>query len=326
MIPDLEVARASYDVHGIAVNVESQAQPVVEAMAARLRDFRSDPVSAPDARLVFITSDETDSGLPLNGGRPVYDTPYGSLHYFPRDDAMCGALAGVELRCEASRGLAAFRSASFTGRDLYLATHPLATISLMELLERRGRFSLHAACLAGDDERGVLLAGPSGSGKSTLALALARAGMSFLSDDIVFLVHGSDSPSVRVLGFADTVGISPFATAQFGELSDRLPPGGDGFPKPLGRIEDLFGEAALSSCTPSALVFPEVAPGELSVVAPLDPGEALLRLVPDVLVTEPASTQAHLAAIGALLKEVRCYTLRSGRDLGRAVELVRGLV
>ena len=326
MIADVEVGRASYDVHGIAVIVESQAQAVIEALAARLRDFRSEPVSDPDVRLVFIAGDESASLLPPDGGRPVYDTPYGSLDYFPEGDAMCGSLAGVELRCQASRGLATFRSPSFSGRDLYLATHPLVTISLMELLERRGRFSLHAACLAGDDGRGVLLAGPSGSGKSTLALALARAGMSFLSDDVVFLAHDGDSSAVRVLGFADTVGISHFAAAQFSELSDLLPPAADGFPKPLGRIEELFGTAALPSCRPRALVFPEVAPDEPSAIAPLDPGEALLRLVPDVLVTEPTSTQAHLGAIAVLLEEVRCYALHSGRDLDRAVELVRELV
>ncbi len=326
MIPDVDVARACYDVHGIAVSVESQVQSVIEALAARMRDFGSEPGSQPDVRLVFIASDESDSVLAPNGGRPVYDTPYGSLHYFPGDDTLCGSLAGVKLHCAASDGLATFRSPSFTGRDLYLATHPLVTISLMELLERRGRFSLHAACLAGDGGDGVLLAGPSGSGKSTLAIALARAGMSFLSDDVVFLAHDGESSAIRVLGFADTVGISHFAAARFGELSGLLASATDEFPKPLGRIEELFGRAALGSCRPCALVFPEVAPDVPSAIAPFDAGEALLRLVPDVLVTDPVSTQAHLRAIAALLDEVRCYTLRSGRDLERAVGLVRDLV
>lgn len=74
---------------------------------------------------------------------------------------------------------------------------------------------------------------------------------------------------------------------------------------------------------PSTLVFPEVAPEEPSAIRALDGKRALLRLVPDVLLTEPISTQAHLQAIGRLLEQVRCYTLTSGADLERAAELAR---
>lgn len=315
----------SYNIHGVSVAARTDEPAVADAIDLRLRDFRRrDPSDNADVRFHFLT-DASNPPVPPGPGRPVYDTPYGSLQYFPDTDALWGEVGRVYLHCEASRGVAVLGSSAFSGRELYLATHPLTTISLMELLERRGRFSLHAACLAGEDGCGVLLAGPSGSGKSTLAVALARAGMSFLSDDIVFLVHDGDS-ALRVLGFADTLGISQHAAAQFGELRHRMGPTADGFPKPLIRIEQLFGTPALSSCRPHALVFPRVAPDEPSAITPLDPGDALLRLVPDVLVTEPAATLAHLRAIGVLLEQVRCYTLRSGCDLGRAVELVRDLV
>ena len=319
--------RRTYELHGIGLEVRAEEPAVIDAMDLRLRDFRGGPSRPSELiSLDFRTNDPQARDRPTASGRRVYDTPYGSLYYHPDEDALCGELGGVELRCEAARGVALFRSAEFVGRDLYLATHPLATIGLMELLERRGRFSLHAACLAAGDRGGVLLSGPSGSGKSTLALALARAGMTFLSDDIVFLVHDGDSSAVRVLGFADTVGVSDHAANQFVELPGRLGPVADGFPKPLGRIEHLFGMPALSSCTPCALVFPEVARDEPSDIAPLDPQEALVRLVPDVLLTEPAATQAHLGAIAALLQQVRCYVLRSGSNLERAVALVRALL
>lgn len=316
------VLQRSYRIHGLGVRVCSEDPAVIEEMDLRLRDFRSEPRREPELRFEFVV-DDTAYAPPSEPGRPVYDTPYGSLYYFPEADALCGELGGVRLRCEASRGVARFHTNAFVGTDLYLATHPLATISLMELLERRGLFSLHAACLAADGGRGVLLAGASGAGKSTLALALVRAGMGFLSDDVVFLAPDGDSAVVRALGFADTLGISDHAAARFGDLRDLLAPAADGFPKPLGRIEDVFGAPALRSCEPSALVFPEVAPGQPSDITPLDPGEALLRLVPDVLLTEPAATQAHLRAIAGLLDQVRCYTLRSGTDLDRAAKLVR---
>jgi hypothetical protein len=51
--------------------------------------------------------------------------------------------------------------------------------------------TLHAAALQRNG-RTLLLAGPSGSGKTTLSLALAKAGWSFGSDEIVLLGHALD--------------------------------------------------------------------------------------------------------------------------------------
>ena len=182
-----------------------------------------------------------DPAPPTGLARPVYDTPHGTLHYFPDADVLWGRLGTVELRCEAGRGVALFRSPAYAERDLYLATHPLATISLMELLERRGLFALHAACLAREASDGVLLAGASGAGKSTLALALVHAGMRFLSDDIVFLSCDGESDTVTVLGFADTIGLTDYATERFPRFRAlRAEPPAPGFPKRLHRIEDLF--------------------------------------------------------------------------------------
>jgi hypothetical protein len=256
----------------------------------------------------------------------VYDTPHGSLHYHPEPDLLYGRFGGVTVRCKASRGLAVFSCQSFAERDLYLATHPLLTVCLMELLERRALFSLHAACLADAGGRGLVLSGTSGAGKSTLAMALARAGWAFLSDDVVFLAI-DQLGAVSALGFADAVGVTDYARRRFSELhtlGTDSPPAG--FPKRLARIEDLFGAAPSSSCTPIALVFPEIVRDRASHIEPLDPAEALLRLVPDVLLTEPAATQAHLAAIAALLGQVRCYELASGPDVERTAALLAQLV
>jgi hypothetical protein len=306
-----------YDLHGITVSVESDTPAVLEALALRLADFESESVrDPPDVRLRFITG----AVPPASPGRPVYDTPYGSLHYLAQDDVLSGTLGAVHLRCQASAGVAALRSPSFAGRDLYLATHPLATIALMELLERRGLFALHAGCLTNADGDGLLLSGPSGAGKSTLTMALADAGLEFLSDDVVFLARDADvAGEIAALGFADTIGLSDFLIERFPGLVD---PGATdpvpGFPKRLGRIESLLGRPAVGRCVPRVIVFPKVTPGQPSTIEPIDPGEALLRLVPDVLLTDPSATQAHLGAIGALLEQVRCFEVGSGEDLERA--------
>lgn len=320
--------RRCYDLHGVPVEVCADDLAVIDAMDLRLRAFpAAAPSRWPTLRFEFRTDEQAYGGAPASGGRAVYDTPHGSLYYFADSDTLLGELGGVGLRCESGRGVARLHSAEFSGRALYLATHPLATIGLMELTERRGLFSLHAACLATNDGRGVLVAGASGAGKSTLALALALDGLLFLSDDVVFLAPGAGSSAVHALGFSDALGLTAASAEHFDELRPLLEePPADGFPKHLVRVEDLFGAATLDACVPMALVFPRVSPDQPSAIAPLDPGEALLRLVPDVLLTEPASTQAHLQALAALLAQVDCYTLRSGADLGRAVELVRNLL
>jgi hypothetical protein len=314
-----------YEFHGIGITASAGEPAVLGALEHRLADFISSRDGPVELRLQF----GPPTGDPdQQRGRPVYDTPYGTLAYVPELDLLTGRVGDVQLRCEPGACVASFSCESFTGRNLYLATHPLTTIALMELLERRGLYSLHAGCLAerGRHDDGVLLAGPSGAGKSTLALALARGGMSFLSDDVIFL--GVDEGRVNVFGFADAIGVTDKITSHFPELAQLAPPpSADGFPKRLVRIEQLFGGTrAVAACEPRALVFPRVTPDQPSSVSPLPPGEALLRLTPDVLLTDTASTQEHLAAIATLLGQVRCYELCSGHDLTGAASLVRSLV
>jgi hypothetical protein len=310
-----------YDFHGVRLEVESRSSTVMEALDFRLRGFDESHLTAtPGVRIAF--EERPDADLLEPRGRPVYETPYGELYYDADRDLLSGVLGGVRLLCEPSAGVATMTAARFAGRALYFATHPILTVTLMELMERHGLFSLHAGCVATAGGDGVILSGTTGAGKSTLTLALVRAGLGFMSDDVVFL-RQPPGRCIRVLGFADTVGLTSFAAARFSELNSQVAAEPQtGFPKRLARIEDMFGIAAVQTCTPKAIVFPEVALGEPSSIAVLDPGEALIRLVPDVLLTDAAATSAHVAAISACLDQVSCYTVRSGIDLERAAGLV----
>jgi hypothetical protein len=62
-----------------------------------------------------------------------------------------------------------------------------------------------------------------------------------------------------------------------------------------------------------------------SKLIPLDSGEALLELVPNVLLTESVSSQAHLDALAGLAAESTCWRLETGRDLEGAVRLLAAL-
>jgi len=62
-----------------------------------------------------------------------------------------------------------------------------------------GLVPLHAACLLWRD-RGILLAGDSGAGKSTLAVALAKHGMSIISDDWTYIRKADHGLACHGLG------------------------------------------------------------------------------------------------------------------------------
>jgi hypothetical protein len=323
MTVDTELRRRHYGLHGVVVSVQADSHAVLSATDLRLRDCAIEMTEAEvEIELTYQTVEpDARAEPPPEENRPVYDTPYGSLFYSPAADALCGELVGVRLRCNPTAGRAVIQCARFEGRSLYLATHPLTTICLMELLERRGLFSLHAACLAADPGHGILLAGPSGAGKSTLGLALVRSGLAFLSDDVVFLRRDGDL--IHALRFADAIGITHRTAAWFTDADHAVPVPDDGFPKPLRRIEQLHNGLTLADCVPRAIVFPSVIDEARSWIAPLDPGEALLRLAPDVLLTEPQATQSHLEVFGELLDQVDCFEYGSGPDLEHADALVR---
>jgi hypothetical protein len=51
-----------------------------------------------------------------------------------------------------------------------------------------------------------------------------------------------------------------------------------------------------------------------------------MELAPNVLLTEPASTQANLDALGRLARESPCYFLHAGNDLARTTAEVAALL
>jgi hypothetical protein len=312
-------AADEYDIHGNRLDVRGPTE-VRDALKVRLGSFvGGDGPPALDVRFLEGLRLERPAGK----SRPVYDTPHGSVDYYPANDELWAELAGVQMHCEPTRGRALFAAGTFRGELLYLATHPLMTICLMELFKRRARYPLHAGALADQAGRGVLLAGPSGAGKSTLTIALVRAGLGFLSDDIVFLEQQPDA--VDVLAFPDALGVTEGTRRMFPELSAPDGQSVTGFPKRLRRVEDVWDVAMPDRCRAELLLFPEIVPGASGLV-PLPPGDALLRLTPDVLLTQRAASQEHLRAVGALLEQVSCYRILSGPQLDATARVVRDLL
>lgn len=321
------MAERGYDLHGVRLGLsfEHLGERASAALLARLAQIPPDGLPPHDLAFELRSSAAHPFGLP-EGARTVYEPPVGEVVY--SDGA--GLLyidAGPRLRvlCDPGDGRARVSVLGEDEEDLWLLSHPLFTIPLMEMLKRRGLYGLHAGGLARNG-RALLLPGTSGAGKSTLTLALARAGFGLLGDDTLFLARRAEG-DLRVLAFPDEFDLTDRTVSFFPELAALLEsPLPAGWRKRQLRAEEVYGTAIVWEAEPALLVFPRVSGARESVLTPLPKDEALLTLVPNVLLTEPRSSQAHLDALADLAAGCACYRLDTGSDLDGAVRLLGDLL
>ena len=299
----------SYSFHGLRLRV-SAPDEVERAFHARFASLPTDGDGPPDL-LFEVQSNPLERPERV---RTVYDPPDGEVVYDDGRDLLYLRQGRVSALCEPAAGRVRFSAPSAEGEDLWVLSHPLLSVPMMELLKRRGLFGVHAAG-ASLDGKALVLAGTSGSGKSTLSVALARAGFGFLGDDTLFL-RGE-----RVLAFPDEIDLTEQSVGFFPDL--RIAPSPAGWRKRQVRADPA---RIVWESEPAVLVFPRVSGRPRSELRPVDAGEALLELAPNVLLTEPASSQAHLDALAGLARASRCYRLETGTDLDEAVGLLRELM
>lgn len=306
----------TYSLCGVEIQI-SATEEVAALIGPRLRFFRS-PAARP-APVVFDIRAGGDDGFaasPDGPGRPVYDAPHGQLMYFEGPDQLFIEYPGcLRVLCSPAAGLV--QSAVLSdGPGSVLAAYPFFTIPLIEVMKRKGRFPLHAGCVAREG-RGVLLAGPSGSGKSTLTASLVADGWDFLSDDMVLVARQAGETSAW--GFSDEIDCSDDTAGMFAELRHLV-----GRPTLAGRdkhpvhVEETFGVLPVPACRPHALVLPTISGERRSVLSAVSASYALRELAPNVLLTQRAATQAHLDMLAELVREVPCYSLATGTDLSSA--------
>ena len=319
-------ARSRFRLAGLTIDVVADDPGVVAGIEHRLVPLRvDDDAGAADFR--FDIGDATATvQAPAGTKRCVYDAPAGGIDYYDDTDELFVDYDGaIRVRCRPAGGEVDIAiDEPDAGR--VLAVNPFFTIPLLELAKRRGRYPLHTACVAADG-RGLLLAGGSGAGKTTLAIALARAGLTFLGDDIVFLVAGDDGRGTRAYALPDQIDVTDTTVAMFPELRAlRGAPLPAGRTKHAARLEHHLTVDAALVCDPGALVVCEITGSDPTIVEPLPASEALVALAPNVLLTEPAASQAHLDALGALVRSVPCYRVRTGRDVDAAAQTLRTLL
>jgi hypothetical protein len=312
-----------YDVHGVRLRLQSDHPGAADAIHRRLLCFAiPDPDLPPVVKVSVSTLPHFDR--PTGEGRPVYDRPGADVRWFEGDGTLwIDEGSALQVRCVPAAGTIDMWLGRDDGEAHWLISHGLLTIPLVETLKWRGLFSLHAAAVARQD-RVLLLPGASGAGKSTLSLALTAAGCSFMSDDMVFV----DSAQ-RVLGWADEIDLTSRTRRVLPWIAPHLAdPRPQGCPKWSLRLSDLDPTwPVLASGCPAVVVFPRVAAGQPeSRLSPVAAVEALLELLPSVLLTGGSVSQSHVDAISHLTRSWSCYRLETGSDLDAASRLLIDLL
>jgi hypothetical protein len=244
----------------------------------------------------------------------------GEAIYFPKEDEVYLDYGGrVRALCKPAEGHCVLSLMEPHASQIWLATHPLFTIPLLEMLKRRGKFNIHAAAFARN--RGcVLLPGTTGVGKSTLTMCLLRAGLDFLGDDMAFVEYSGE---LRVLGFPESIDITDTTASFFSELqilADR--PKRPGWPKHEVKSTEFFASQLAESSVPKAVIFPQIANSSSSRLVPITADEAFLELAPNVLLTDAASSQAQFEVLAHLVKSTPLYRLSAARDFDHIAQLV----
>ncbi|MDT7542641.1 MAG: hypothetical protein QOE33_2545 [Acidobacteriota bacterium] len=204
-----------------------------------------------------------------------------------------------------------------------VARHPVALVNVMSAalqfaLHRCGLSQLHAAGVVEPASgAGLLIVGDSNSGKSSLTVRLARAGWSYLSDDLLLLHEHETNIAARALRRTFSVSAGSIAGCELPRLEEAL--GSPVNSDPEKRRLDptvVFPGGFVESCQPKVVIFPRIAHEERTRIEGLTMSDALLRFLKvSPWASFDADGSSYLRLIERLVRQTRAYIVHAGRDL-----------
>ncbi|OGQ81737.1 MAG: hypothetical protein A3F90_13355 [Deltaproteobacteria bacterium RIFCSPLOWO2_12_FULL_60_19] len=186
-----------------------------------------------------------------------------------------------------------------------------------------GRQLVHAGAI-GTSAGGVLLVGKGGSGKSTTTLACLGSKLLYVSDDYCLLAQ---EPSPHAYSLYNSAKLDAGGIRRFPHLApaisnaDRLRS-----EKALLFLRKLYPENIASGFPVRAILLPSITDNRETAWKPASAAAALKALAPSTLFQLSGAGDAAMAAMAAVVKQVPCYHLELGTDVGKMPDIILGLL
>jgi hypothetical protein len=302
--------RAVFYPYGFAIEIITNAQPVLDAVAESWGHFTLRRLGPPLQFRVTVSS-EGPPGCPPT---PIMRARGHQLAYIA--DAYNYFVTDLD------RGICSvWINRTTLEYPEYLRFHILES-AVLTLMSNTCATPIHAACVSLNG-CGILLCGDPGAGKSSLAYACARAGWTYTSDDGSYLPDGDGPP--RISGNSHKVRFRPSAATLFPEIGGRiLTPRAVGKPSIEIPTSTLPGLKTAEEAQVHHIVFLNRQPSAVAELLPV-PREVAWQRLFDLIYPEDQQRQASVIA---RLSSVAVHELRY-RDLHHAVDrleqLTRGI-
>jgi hypothetical protein len=312
-----------YVIAGLAVTLRFAGPALVERLTAALEHH---PRGRPGAPGLTVSIWDASTGVPLprfpddaidggtSAGARTGATPAVRLKYRPEqrslsvldraaDRAVLGVVDGAALPY------------GETGAPLRVIFH--------WWMADHNRQLVHAAAV-GTADRGLLLVGRGGSGKSSTALACLGSALRYAGDDYCLV---SFDPAPRAHSLYGSAKLHADHARRFPGLAPALANGRRlETEKALFMVRRAFPDHLQASVRVSALVLPVLAADGRTWLERASAGAALLAVAPSTILQLPGAGRAAFDTMSRLVRQVPCYRLHLGGDLGVLPPLLEGVL
>ena len=264
-------------------------------------------------------SASTGGGAPALLGTPLETDGAGTIYYYEEDGVRALSRWDTLSVLDGDASHAWFWTADIEEMRSWDWASPLRAI-LHWWLRRHGILQVHGGAV-GVPDGGMLVVGRGGSGKSTTALACLSSGLRYAGDDFVGI---SVEPEPWVHSLYSSGKLEPHHLARFPSLVSAVA-------NPVRTAEDkaivFTTEAApgvpIAGFPLRAVLVPTVvaAVPETRLV-PVSPMAALAALAPSTIFQLHPPQPNALTRMAALVRQVPCFSLELGSDVGRIPEAI----
>jgi hypothetical protein len=311
---------ARFPLLGLPLDIRSNSRSVIDAAERSFGRWRAlaPELVEPAAPLIvdLIVHVDAGDGQPASGAG--HNTQF--IQRVHVDTFLAAGGANV-LTAQMNLGRAlAFVTPELVADDLHFRYNVLECLALL-LASWRDRTPVHAGAIVREG-RAALLVGPSTAGKSTLCYACARAGLTLLAEDVVYV---GLRDGVRLWGSPWRIHLLPDAPRLFPELCGVEPAiQANGKRKLAVDVVALGAGRAQCHAERAVVCLVERGGDTTSALTPIEPGIAVAALSQDLEAGFDLHTRAR--AVAEALAAGGAYRLTVGTELAGAVAMLDRLL